>query len=50
MHFNYVSFLAAVIIIFIQDIVDMVNDKREPEDQISYNILVSSMTVSGFYY
>lgn len=38
------SFLAAVIIIFIQDIVDTVNEKREPEDRINFKILVSSMT------
>lgn len=41
------SFLAAVMIIFIQDIVDTVNEKREPEEAISFRILVSSMTVSS---
>ncbi|KAI8056283.1 uncharacterized protein B0P05DRAFT_285529 [Gilbertella persicaria] len=38
------SFLAAVIIIFLQDLIDTVNGKREPEDAISFKILVSSMT------
>ncbi|KAI9484200.1 MAG: P-loop containing nucleoside triphosphate hydrolase protein [Benjaminiella poitrasii] len=38
------SFLAAVVIIFIQDIIDAVSKNREPEDAIQFKILVSSMT------
>ncbi|CEP18867.1 hypothetical protein [Parasitella parasitica] len=38
------SFLAAVIIIFIQDIIDTASLRREPEDAIQFKILVSSMT------
>ena len=38
------SFLAAVIIVFIQEIVDIMNTRREPEERTSFNILVSSMT------
>lgn len=40
------SFLAAVIIMFIQDIVDTATARREPDDAIQFKILVSSMTVS----
>ena len=36
--------LAAVIIIFLQELVETVNAKREPEEAISFKILVSSMT------
>jgi hypothetical protein len=42
----YISYLAAVLIIFIQEIVDDINVGREPEDRITYNILISSITVS----
>ncbi|CAO3697118.1 unnamed protein product [Rhizopus stolonifer] len=38
------SFLAAVIIIFIEELIDAVNKHREPDDQIQFKILVSSMT------
>jgi DNA helicase HerA-like ATPase len=38
------SFLAAVIILFIQELLDAVNGRREPEDQVQFKILVSSMT------
>ncbi|KAG1078569.1 hypothetical protein G6F42_024203 [Rhizopus arrhizus] len=38
------SFLAAVIIMFIQDIVDTATARREPDDAIQFKILVSSMT------
>ncbi|KAI8375244.1 hypothetical protein EDC96DRAFT_541205, partial [Choanephora cucurbitarum] len=38
------SLLAAVIIIFLQELVETVNAKREPEEAISFKILVSSMT------
>ncbi|CEG73858.1 hypothetical protein RMATCC62417_09155 [Rhizopus microsporus] len=38
------SFLAAVIILFIQELLDAVNGHREPEDQVQFKILVSSMT------
>jgi hypothetical protein len=41
----FFSFLAAVIIIFIQDVIDTVNDKREPENTIQFKMLISSMTV-----
>ena len=40
------SFLAAVIIIFIQELLEAVNTHRASEDQIQFKILVSSMTVS----
>lgn len=40
------SYLAAVIIIFLRDIVDTANDGREPNDQILFRIMISSMTVS----
>ncbi|KAG1576061.1 hypothetical protein G6F50_000527 [Rhizopus delemar] len=38
------SFLAAVIIIFIQELLEAVNTHRASEDQIQFKILVSSMT------
>lgn len=40
------SFLAAVIIIFLQDLIDTVSSKREPDQQIEFKILISSMTAS----
>jgi DNA helicase HerA-like ATPase len=40
------SFLAAVIIIFLQELIDQVSSTREPEDQIQFKILISSMTVN----
>lgn len=40
------SFLAAVIIIFLQELMDTVSSKREPDQQIQFKILISSMTVS----
>lgn len=43
------SFLAAVIIIFIQDIIDTASARREPEEAIQFKILVSSMTVSFIF-
>lgn len=42
----YISYLAAVLIIFIQELVDEINSGREPEDRITFNILVTSITVS----
>jgi hypothetical protein len=41
-----ISYLAAVLIIFIQELVDDINCGREPEDRITFNILVTSITVS----
>ncbi|KAF1801832.1 AAA domain-containing protein [Mucor lusitanicus] len=38
------SFLAAVIIMFIQDVIDTATARREPDDAIEFKILVSSMT------
>ncbi|KAK4513461.1 W2 domain-containing protein [Mucor velutinosus] len=38
------SFLAAVVIMFIQDIIDTANARREPDDAIQFKILVTSMT------
>jgi hypothetical protein len=38
------SYLAAVLIIFIQELVDDVNAAREPEDRITYNVLITSIT------
>ncbi|KAG2225014.1 hypothetical protein INT45_003214 [Circinella minor] len=38
------SYLAAVIIIFLRDIVDSVNSMREPDDLILFRILIYSMT------
>ncbi|KAJ2956256.1 hypothetical protein NQZ79_g7850 [Umbelopsis isabellina] len=38
------SYLAAVLIIFIQELVDDINAGREPEDRITYNILITSIT------
>ncbi|KAI9290214.1 P-loop containing nucleoside triphosphate hydrolase protein [Umbelopsis sp. AD052] len=38
------SYLAAVLIIFIQELVDDINCGREPEDRIAFNILVTSIT------
>ncbi|KAG2186618.1 hypothetical protein INT44_002842, partial [Umbelopsis vinacea] len=39
------SYLAAVLIIFIQELVDDINCGREPEDRITFNILVTSITL-----
>ncbi|CAO3617623.1 unnamed protein product [Cunninghamella echinulata] len=38
------SFLAAVMIIFLRELIDTVNDKREPEDQISFKIMITCFT------
>ncbi|KAI8883609.1 hypothetical protein K501DRAFT_333199 [Backusella circina FSU 941] len=38
------SFLAAVIIIFIQGIVELACERREPEDHFTFKILITSMT------
>jgi hypothetical protein len=43
-----ISYLAAVLIIFIQELVDDINCGREPEDRITFNILVTSITVSVY--
>ncbi|KAI7856953.1 P-loop containing nucleoside triphosphate hydrolase protein, partial [Circinella umbellata] len=44
------SYLAAVIIIFLRDIVDSVNSMREPDDLILFRILIYSMTVNKLGY
>lgn len=44
------SFLAAVIIMFIQDIIDTATARREPDDTIQFKILISSMTVSEIFF
>ncbi|KAH8553357.1 P-loop containing nucleoside triphosphate hydrolase protein [Umbelopsis sp. PMI_123] len=38
------SYLAAVLIIFIQELIDDINSGREPEDRITFNILITSIT------
>lgn len=43
---DYYSYLAAVIIIFLRDIIDTACLHREPDDLITFRILVSSNTVS----
>jgi hypothetical protein len=43
------SFLAAVVIIFIQEIVELACERRGPEDHFEFKILITSMTVSGWH-
>lgn len=38
------SYLAAVLIIFIQELVDDINAGREPDERITYNVLITSIT------
>ncbi|KAI8331208.1 P-loop containing nucleoside triphosphate hydrolase protein [Chlamydoabsidia padenii] len=38
------SFLAAVLIIFLRQIIDSANQHREPEDQINFKIMISCFT------
>lgn len=39
------SYLAAVIIIFIRDVIETANLHREPDELIDFKIMISSMTV-----